>query len=623
MFLAMAKDLRVVIIGLAWRVYEMEALDAVDDEKQRAVFANETLNVYVPLAARLGIYRMRAQLEDLSFKYVHVQEHLDLKEQIDIFGKTWGHCIALVQEELEKFLKARGIEASVSGRLKGLYSIHKKLKKKNLNSVDDLFDIFAMRIILPSSYEENGTEGFENLYSVLGMIHSAWKPISKRFKDYIAVPKPNGYRSLHTVVLGIAPKDRQQPVEIQIRSNDMHREAEYGIASHWLYKNIENKVYLKSQIDWLRALENFHHDFLSDDSVMKAVEVDVFKDRIFVLTPRGEVKDLIVGATPIDFAYSIHTDVGNRCIMAKIDGHVVPLDYELENGDVVEIMTRKDATPKLQWLSIAKTGFARSKIRSWFTAFDRENNVREGRILLNKHLKRVGKPILDQNYTILKNFGGQKLNLSQREGVLEEVGKGGKLANDVIRNIFPYQDLLDARRKLGILPKTKKKSRVEKFVLRGDGAVEDRVLVGGESGLPLKIAACCKPKIGNKIIGYVTRGNSITIHRASCSLLDTLDSDRVVYASWKGMHMDIGLDKYRVGMKLSVTSRLGLIRDITSVISDFDGSIIDLKITKEAKGLHDDYFVLDFSNLDKLDLLMDKLESIDGVVRVLQEPYKE
>lgn len=525
MFLTMAKDLRTILIWLAYGLCRMQNLEDYPEVETRVRIARETMSLYVPIASRLGIYRMKTRLEDLSFKYLEPDEYNNISLQVAKYGEVRKGAVDTIKNELESFLALKGVEAEVFGRVKSVYSIYHKLKRKNLTSVNDLYDFFAIRVILPGRGDRKKNEDVDHLYSVLGLIHSEWKPLSKRFRDYIAVPKPNGYRSLHTVVLGLAPKDMAQSVEIQIRDTGMHREAEYGVASHWLYKGSysHNTKNLDTRIEWLRGLEKIHEFFGAEADVMKEVEINFFKDRIFVLTPRGEVKDLPSGSVPIDFAYAVHTEVGNKCVMAKVNGSIVPLNHELANGDVVEIIMKKEATPKLKWLSHVKSGFARHKIKAWFSGQNKESNVKEGRRFLNKQLERLGKPLLDQNYSILKNYLDRDLNLSQRERIIEEVGKGSQLAADIIRKVYPYKKNLVVEEDIPVA-----ELRVT------DDNPEKQIVIGGEEGLPIKMAACCGPNRGSKIVGYVTRGNRVTIHKTTCRLLDSLDRERIVFAEWKG-----------------------------------------------------------------------------------------
>ncbi len=619
MLVAMARDIRVILIKLACRLWELKNLDKLESEEERIAIAKESLDIYAPVASRLGIYRMKIDLEELAFKYVYADDHKDLISQLNRFGEGESDVLMKIKDRLDKFLMSGQFDAKVSGRLKSTYSIFKKMKKKGLSDIYDLYDIFAMRIILPSKYDPGGEEVIDHLYGLLGTLHREWKPISRRFKDYIAVPKPNGYRSLHTVVLGLAPRDMDKPVEIQIRTEAMHKEAEYGVSSHWLYKESKKSKsnLVGAQARWLKGLQDvkeLNKALLDSGESMNDIELDIFKDRIFVLTPRGDIKDLSVGATSIDFAYAVHSGVGDKCVMAKVDGSVVSLDYELQNGDVVEIITKGDSNPKLQWLSFVKTTGAESKIKAYFSSLNSEGNIKEGRRLLNQQLERLGKSPLDQNYSILKNFAGQDLNLAGRERLIMEVGKGAQIASDIIRKVYPYKDLMIPERNRKIRDP---KAIAAEVIRQQNLSLEKMVLVGGESGLPVKIGACCKPKRGDSIVGYVTRGRSVTVHRTECQLLDNLDNSRIVAADWEGAK--VNKHSYRVRLKIVVVSRIGLIRDLTSVISRLNMHIVDMNIRGDVEGLCEDYFTLEMDNLDQFDVLLNSLEQVKGVVKVTRE----
>lgn len=602
MFVTLAKDVRVILIWLVFRICRFAEMSKNGDEMGKIMAVKNAESLCIPLASRLGIYRIKTQFEDFVFKFSHPKEYEDINNQILKFTKKRKNLIEIIKEKIEIFLKDKGIKAEVSGRIKSAYSIYRKLTEKGLNSIEEVYDFFAMRIVLP-----NKINSVDKLYMVLGLIHSEWKPLSARFRDYIAVPKPNGYKSLHTVVLGISPKDIDQPVEIQIRDAKMHREAELGVASHWIYKSKSvSKEELDSQIDWIRGLEKVQEFFKSQSEMLTNVDVDIFKDRIFVLTPRGEVKDLPVGSVPIDFAYTIHTNIGHRCVMAKVNESAVPLDYELKNGDVVEIITKKGSVPRLRWLSLVKTGAAKNKIKAWFSSLNKENHVREGRQLINAQLERLKKPVLDQNYSILKNYCGQNLSLFQREHLVEEVGKGEQKATDLVRKIYPYEKELSSKMI---------QSRAEPNINR----TEEDIIIGGEEGLPIKIALCCNPNKGDKIKGYVTRGNRISIHKNGCHMLEQLDRERFIPANWKGFPETPERSKYRVGIKLTTVSRVGLIHDVSRILKEMDINIVDVMIRPASAGLYYDCFLLDLDDLDKFDVLMDKLENIEGVQKVARD----
>lgn len=606
MFLVMAKDIRVIVIGLVCRLYEMEKLSKTKSESY--AIAKETMEVYVPIADRLGMYLLKTNLEDIAFSILSPVEHKAITSQLKQFGKIKKGYIAMIKYSLDKFLKQQNFDDfSVSGRIKGVYSIYKKLKRKGHTSIDSLHDVFAIRVVLPSQYDENFNELVDHLYGVLGVIHSEWTPVSKRFKDYIAVPKPNGYRSLHTVVLGLAPKDYDQPVEIQIRSSSMHYESEYGVASHWVYKDKNTGAgrgdSATAQVEWLKGLQGVHEDFRNEYEIMHEVEVDIFKDRIFVLTPKGEVKDLPIGAVPIDFAYSIHTDVGNKCVMAKVDGVIQPLDYELKNGDVVEIITKKGAEPKRQWLSFVRTRFAKNKIKGWISGLNRAEHLKQGRILLNKQLQLMGKPLLDQNYSILKSYAGQGLGLPEREILLQEIGKGSQVAIDVVKKVYP--EFLVGKR-VNVPPKA----------ALSESDYQKAILIGGQDNMMLKVGKCCTPKYRDPIVGYITRAGQATIHRLDCMLLDTLRGERMLFAQWKGEN-DFDETRQRVRLKITVDQQHGFVRPLSSVISDMGVDIFDLIVKRGGNaGLYDDFFVLGVRDEKQLKEVMGKLKKVAGVMGV-------
>jgi GTP pyrophosphokinase len=600
----------------------MAHLEEFASEKEKVSFAKETFDVYVPVASRLGIYRMKTDLEDLAFMYLNPEEYKRISEQIEQMGRSRRIAVTMIKKELSQFLSYCGYrDCEIIGRLKSVYSIYRKLKKKGLNSIDDIFDVFAMRVILPSQFDDKENEQTDHLYHLLGMIHGNWKPVTKKFKDYVAVPKPNGYRSLHTVVVGLVPDNPLKPVEIQLRSSEMHRHAEYGVASHWIYKQTKGSVtadVLQSQVDWLKGLEKVHDHMEGDADMLKEVEVDIFRDRIFVLTPKGEIKDLPAKSIPLDFAFAVHTDVGQHCIMAKVNGNVASLDQTLKNGDVVEIITRKDATPKMQWLSMVKTGFAKNKIRSWFNHLDRENSIKQGRLLLNKQLEKFGLPSLDQNYSILKQYGGGKdLTLEQRDSLLEEVGSGHKLASNVIRNVYPYERIFGNK---GGMEVVEVKGGDKDLV--GSEDLSKQILVGGEDGLPIKLGSCCSPTIKDEIIGYVTRGNSITIHSKKCALLGGLDEERIIEAKWRGIEKNIPVSDsaYRTKLKVAAAvSRVGLIRDVSAVIASLGIDIVDIHMEIVDNQICVLHLLVDMNEPNKLNTVLDKLMKVSEVVQAVRE----
>lgn len=625
MILTMAKDLRVILIRLADRLHNMQTLDFLPPEKQKFI-ARETLEIYAPLASRLGIHTFKSRLEDFSFKYLNPTQYKMIEDELAEFGREKGRFIDEIVKTLQEFLKTCEISCVVEGRLKSVYSIYRKMKRKSRTSIRDIFDIFAIRVILSTKFQ-NDRESIEHLYTVLGFIHSRWTPLANRFKDYVAIPKPNGYQSLHTTVIGLAPKILNQPVEIQIRSERMHREAEYGVASHWLYEDtkgvstkfqrdvffdyLEHKTTdissdsrrLSKQIEWLRGLAKLQEQIGDEENFSEALRLDIFNDRIFVLTPTGEVKDLPAGATPIDFAYSIHTDIGHRCSMAKVNGKIVPLDHELKNGDVVEIILKPKPNPKPLWLGFVKTNAAKMKIKSWFRTQDREFSFREGKDLINKQLIRFNKPKLDENLTILKNYSGHSLSLCERQRIVESVGNGSMPAHILVRKLFAPQEFMTPVEVSG------------SFHQNAKIKLEEKVLLAGESGLPVRFAQCCSPVENESIFAHITRGQSATVHSVKCKTMQRTHRHRILHASWTTDRKPV----YCVKIAVEAMNRIGLIRDITAVISDMSINIANFGY-KDRQGIKVSYLLtLDIENPDQLDKLFNHLERVSDILRVYRE----
>ncbi|HCW32463.1 MAG: (p)ppGpp synthetase I SpoT/RelA, GTP pyrophosphokinase [Candidatus Peregrinibacteria bacterium GW2011_GWE2_39_6] len=608
MFMAIAKDLRVIFIRLADRLHNMRTISFLSPDRQKRI-AHETLYVYAPIASRLGLYSFKSELEDLCFQVLYPEAFREISGQIEARLSENKFFLEEAQSILTQMLKEEELEGEVTGRIKHSYSIYRKMRKNNVVLLDDIVDFFALRIVLPDQ-QRSGREFFGHCYHIIGAIHSRWIPMAKRFKDYIAVPKLNGYRSLHTTVLGLVDRAKHWPIEIQVRTNGMHHESEYGIASHWFYEDSrrasvkvpreelqdllnqrrllakfhelvrklpEQRAYLESlisgenplvvgfplefvdflkqegfsvkdiaslentlhssgsqseqtkslqhQVDWLYGLEQFYAENNSEFS--KNAELNLFRDHIFVLTPDGDVKDFPVGSTPIDFAYSIHSEVGHCCLQAKVNGHIVRLDYQLQNGDMVEIMTRNHPQPNRYWLSFTKTEQARDNIKAWFRRNDRENNIRVGRELLNKELKTSGKALLDPEYRVLANYGGKTLGFADREHIVELVGGGTMTAANVFKEAFTESNPL---------PKNKYAHRVLVKPIAPVKADENEVLITGESQVPVTRASCCQPRFPSRILGHVTRGRTVRVHRADCRELQKLDPARILDATWASIN---------------------------------------------------------------------------------------
>lgn len=615
MFVSMADDIRVILIKLCDRWHNMDTLEHVRDDKKRRI-AKETLDIYVPIASRLGIYVLKGELEDLCFKYLYPDIFIDIDEQLNKFGEERSQLIETLKETLLKYLTRLGFKVTIESRIKTHYSIYQKLKRKGKSSIDDIFDVFALRVVAPDPPKRK-QDDVSQLYQILGAIHSNWTPLSYRFKDYVAIPKPNGYRSLHTTVVGLGPREYNRPIEIQIRTQKMHREAEFGVASHWIYK-VAGSVdsdgsskfsWMESQVAWISALDKLQQES-TNQQLMEELQGDLLNDRIFVLTPHGDVKDLPRGATPIDFAYAVHTDVGHHCYMAKANGAVVPLDSELKNGQVVEIMTRKSSEPNQYWLSFVRTNGAKNKIKSWFKSKDGDRNLRSGRDLLNKYLNRVGQAAMDSEYSILKNYGGGRLTVADREKLLEEIGLGMVLPSQIVRSIFPVEDLLRS-------PKDAVKIMRNKKLIRSRGKKSDikkDVVVDGMKDLPVKFAKCCKPKKTDSIIGYVTRGEGISIHKANCKIVFNSSDDRLVSVSWANQKPG---NKYKVALTLEFKDRMGILRDVSDVVTNSGVNIVDvsLRVTDDSDTVFRG-FVLEVDDYDQLERVMDRMERIENVISV-------
>lgn len=556
MFLAMAKDIRVVVIKLADRLHNMRTLKYMRSEKQKRI-AQETLEIYAPLAHRLGIFNIKWELEDLSFRYMEPDKYYDLVDQMKEKRKVREEIVNEAIDVLKKTLTESSISFEINGRPKHFYSIYKKMKKDN-RDLSQIYDLYAIRVIVDT---------VQDCYGVLGIVHSLWKPLPYRFKDYIAMPKPNNYQSLHTTVIGT----RGQPVEIQIRTWDMHHIAEYGVAAHWRYKEgraSQKATGFDEKMGWLRNLLEWQ-DTSNPQEFVNALKLDAFSDEVFVFTPRGDVIDLPQGAIPIDFAYRIHTDVGHRCVGAKVNGKIVPLDYALKNGDIVEVITSKTGKPSLDWLKIVGSSESRSKIRNWFKKENREENIEKGVAALEKECKRLG-----HDWKLVSHSGriakvAKQMNAGTEDDLMAAVGYGGFAVNTVLIKLLELHKELDR-----VDDEQNEKSLIEKLKPRKvSGHNHSGVLVKGESGLLVRLSKCCSPVPGDPIIGFVTRGRGVSVHRADCPnvRLDE-DVDRLIDVEW-----DYGMsESFEVNMEISAYDRTGMIADIMAALAEMKISITSI-----------------------------------------------
>jgi GTP pyrophosphokinase len=579
-FLAMGDDIRVVLIKLADRLHNMRTLGYMPEAKRKKI-AQETLDIFAPLANRLGIWQIKWELEDLGFRYVNPEKYKEIANNLALRRKDREAEITSIEENLKKILAETGIKVEISGRSKHIYSIYRKMQEKGkpFESVMDLRGVRLMVADIPSCY------------AALGVIHTHWRPIPHEFDDYIAAPKDNFYQSLHTAIIYTDGK----PLEVQIRTSEMHQNAEFGIAAHWRYKERgpRDQIY-EQRINWLRRLMEWRQDVEDAQEFVDGMKSDVFKDRVYVFTPRGDIIDLPSGATPIDFAYHVHTEIGNRCRGAKINGKLVSLDYALKTGDQVEILTSKQGGPSRDWLNsnlgLVRTQRARSKIRNWFKKQDREQNAVQGKLMFERELKRLG----------LKNVDVEQLAKAYEFKNLEEfhvaVGCGdlsiGRIINNLIANEESPEDEL-----LLTKPATDQP-------LSGDS-----ITVLGLKGLLTVLARCCKPAPGDEIVGYITRGRGATIHRADCpNILRMNDRERIVKVSWGELHKT-----YPVAIQVKAYDRQGLMGDISTVLSNEGGNLVDINL-KMTHNLATIKLVVEVSDISQLSRLLTRIESLPNVM---------
>ncbi len=615
MFLVLAKDFRVVLVLLVNKLAELEHAKEKGEEDLEAL-CQIAMDIYIPIATRLGIYGVKTLMEDICFEVLYPEDFKRIKDELSQYEKVSDKYIGKATQALKNLLDTAGVEAEISGRMKHPYSIYRKMQRKQKLHVSDIFDIFALRIVLEDHDYEEEEQGVAQCYAILGLIHSKWKPIARRFKDYIAVPKVNGYRSLHTTILGLTPDVRDEPTEIQIRTKTMHQEAEYGIASHWWYKEGDsehtmskcdlNDVHSKrvrTQLDWLQGLADLHKEMESSTGEIVAHEFGLFSDNIFVLTPNGDVMDLPRGATPIDFAYMIHTEVGHSCEQAKVNGAIVPLDSELTNGDVVQIVTKKGSKPSRYWLSFVKTHGAQYRIKNFFRQQDRENNLKVGREMLNKELTKLGKPMLDPSLTILENYGSKQLAFKEREFILESLGNGHYSTKQVLRKLLPPDELLTDK---NIKPvKVVRFKEVDRDKIKGS-----KIVISGETDIPVQFAPCCSPSFGMPIIGYVGRGQSVRIHDKACEELAALDEERFVDVEWADT------DGYYVTLEIKTDDSPDIGSRIWEKLKLFETDTKELStVAKVSDGVVRKLYVK-VQSLGELQDIMVRLENIEGVMDI-------
>ncbi|MFO7262995.1 MAG: (p)ppGpp synthetase [Bacillaceae bacterium G1] len=594
MFIAMAKDIRVILIKLADRLHNMRTLKYLNDEKQREI-ANETLEIFAPLAHRLGISTIKWELEDIALRFLNPQQYYRIVNLMQKKRSEREQYIKEVIQTLQEKLKEMGIEAEVSGRPKHIYSIYRKMvhQKKQFN---EIYDLLAVRVIVHT---------IRDCYAVLGIIHTLWRPMPGRFKDYIAMPKPNMYQSLHTTVIG----PNGEPLEVQIRTFEMHRTAEYGVAAHWAYK--EGKVITDEEaarnLAWFREILEWQQDFRDAKEFMDSLKTELFSSVVFVFTPKGDVIELPSGSVPLDFAYRIHTEVGNRCIGAKVNGRIVPLDYKLKTGDIVEILTSKHSYgPSRDWLKIAQSSHARSKIRQWFKKEKREENIAKGQEDLERELKKQGLVPSEWMSNEKLDAVAKALNFSNREDLLAALGYGGVSLSQVMAKLTEKarKDAQDDR-PAGVVRSSARESKP----IHG-------VRVKGIDNVLVRFSRCCTPVPGDEIIGFITKGRGISIHRQDCPNIEQqlkTNPERFIEVEWEANDES---SSYPVDIEITGYDRKGFLNEVLQTVSETKTNISAISGRSDKNKVTTILMTINIHNLDHLHRVVDKVKSIKDIYTV-------
>ncbi len=580
MILAMSKDIRVILVKLADRYHNMKTLNFLSREKQVEI-ARETLDIYAPLAHRLGIEWLKGELEDESFKYLKPVEFDVIKEKIAKKKRERDAYISEVKELIRTRLAEVGVKADVSGRAKRLYSIYKKMILEGVN-IDDIYDITAFRIMLDSVNE---------CYETLGYVHAFFKPIPGKFNDYIALPKANMYQSLHTKVVG----PYGEKIEIQIRTHEMHRLAEEGIAAHWKYK--EGKVFNAKEdkiFAWLRRIIEWQQELKDSKEFMEIFKIDLFPDEVYVFTPKGDVRELPRGATPVDFAYAIHSDLGHKCVGAKVNGKLVPLRYVLKSGDIIEIQTNPTHKPSKDWLGFVATSKAKTKIRQWIKTEQRERSIELGRTLIDKELVKH-----DMSFTKMMKSGdlltiAKEYSFETEEDLFASVGYGLYTPLTVLGKI---------------IPESEKPSKLKSIISTIKRNRDTSIKIEGVDGLVVKLAHCCNPIPGDKIFGFITRGRGLTVHVDDCPNVHTFDDQRKVEVSWE-LNKDL---TYPVKLRILGDDRKGLLTEISSIMSSSKINIRSAKAMSYPDRSAAALYEIDVGHMSQLQKLMKSIQKIKGI----------
>lgn len=609
MFLAMAKDIRVILIKLADRLHNMRTLQYMKPEKQKEK-ARETMDIYAPIAHRLGISKIKVELDDLSLKYLEPDVYYDLAEKISLRKEAREAFVDGIVKEVSSHVKEAGIKAKVDGRVKHFFSIYKKMVNQD-KTLDQIYDLFAVRIIVDT---------VKDCYAALGVIHELYKPIPGRFKDYIAMPKPNMYQSLHTTLIGSSG----QPFEIQIRTYEMHRTAEYGIAAHWKYKESgSGKIAAgdeEAKLSWLRQILEWQTDMSDNKEFLSLIksDLDLFSDSVYCFTPTGDVKTLPSGSTPIDFAYSIHSAVGNKMVGARVNGRLVNIDYVIQNGDRIEVITSQNSKgPSRDWLSLVKSTQAKNKINQWFKTELKEDNILRGKEMIERYCKTKGINYPDINKPEFQEKVMARYAFRDWESVLASIGHGGLKEGQVINKMVDERE------------KKLKKEVTDKNILDGIGDMTSKVPVSkkGKSGIVVKgihdvavrFSRCCSPVPGDEIVGFVTRGRGVSIHRTDCTNIINLPEDervRLIDAEWQTPESNTSKERYTTEIQIYANNRIGMFVDISKVFTEGQIDITSMNVRTSKQGKATIIMTFDIHGIEELNRLTDKLRQIEGILDI-------
>ena len=592
MFFAMAKDYRVIIIKLADRLHNMRTLDALKPEKQIKI-ATQSLKIYAPLAGRLGLSFVKCELEDLAMRYLYPDDYYELVEFIKTKSKERQQFIEKICDELKAKLQELGIEGEVNGRQKHLYGIYKKMLKQGKN-IEQIYDISAVRVIVNE---------VQDCYTVLGAIHTMWMPLPGGFKDYIAMPKPNGYQSLHTTVI----TKFKETFEIQIRTYEMHRIAEYGIAAHWKYKEGKTgATKIDDQINWLREVMDTQRESSDSHEFLENIEGNVFTDEVYVFTPKGKVLNLPVGSTTVDFAYAIHSAVGNKCIGAKVNGKIVPLNTVLNTGDIVEILTTNSGKgPSRDWIKFVKTASARTKIRQYFKKEMKEENIKRGKDMLEREAKRRGYNLSELLSTAGLNYIMNRYTLSSIDDLYASVGFGGLTTNQIIVKLIDYfkRDLLSKN----------PVAEIKTTSTTGKSSSGNGVLIRGYDDFLVRLSHCCNPVPGDKIVGYVSRGRGVSVHCVDCPNVKNMEPERLIEAKWD----DVISQNFLASLKIYCENKGGILAAVTTIISNMKISITGAFARSDNdNGTAEITVMLEVKSSDQVEDVIKKLKTLPEVIDV-------